>query len=303
MFATNRLALVLLISGLALFSWSCSEIDDSDELSSSMSDEQALVELMREDSDLEEVDAWGTDEGGSTDDPIDPITWGRLGRRDQVSISVQFEGDTFATITRTRTFNGNFRIVTDTTGEDNTYIDKPMYNNLTRKAHAIRVARTRFPRLNWRITEVTPEMLESAVPNPHTVFPTRVEVYWNGDSGMELLADISDPLNSYLNRDDLIRVGAEEELVFYVTPSPADPVFGVLHPRVYRLGRGARLEMRDDGVYPDVTADDGVYSVSEFAPARLGLYHAGVDLLDYETLFDSEAPYDAGGWAIPYVVE
>ncbi|MBI5060639.1 hypothetical protein HZB60_12770 [candidate division KSB1 bacterium] len=299
-----RWAPVLLgIAALALVGCSDKSTDDGDQ-SSAETDEQALIAMMTEDVELDDVDSWASDDtgGGSTDEVISPLRWARIGHRSQVAIVVEFSGDTLATITRTRQWNGVLRLVTDTTGGVPTAIEKPMYNTCVRKAHAIRVDRTRFPRLNWRITEVTPETLESSTPNPHTVSPIRLQVIAASDSGPVTLLDLTDPLNTYLNRETVLTVSAEQELTIKATANLSDPAFSVLHPFAYRAGRLVRLPLLDDGVSPDEVAGDGVYTGSYLAPSRPGLFHAAIDFMDWETMYDSEGPYDAGGWACPYRV-
>ena len=108
------LALFILSVGLLLFI-GCAK-DDNDE-NSGVTDEQALQQLILDDSELEEPNAFigdedqGVDGGGGLDDPIQPLRWGRVGLRTHVDVAVEIQGDTLATITRTRTMNGAFRIV------------------------------------------------------------------------------------------------------------------------------------------------------------------------------------------------
>ena len=298
------IAVGLGVLALALI-WGCSdESTDDSEYSAAETDRDALVALVGGDSDVDDVDAWSAEDagGGSTDELISPINWARIGHRGDATFEVEIAGDTAATITRTRHWDGTFRLITDTTGGERTRLDKPMYNVCVRKTHAIRVARTRYARLNWRITEITPETLASAAPNPHTVTPLRLQVTAAGENGPVTLLDLSDPLSTYLNRESVVTVGAGQELTIYATANTSDPAYAVIHPFVYRGGRLHRAPLHDDGIAPDILAGDGVYSGLFAAPQRAGLYHAAVDLLDWETMFDSEGAYDAGGWSIPYRV-
>jgi hypothetical protein len=294
--------LLAMAAGLILFAAGCANNDDNE----SVTDQEALSQLMRNDLDLEQADAFSGDDdlggGGPLDEPINPVHWGRLGRRMPVSINVEIVGDSFATITRTSSFNGLFKGVDEVNDSTHTLYDKAMYNTIVRKAHAIRIDRTRDPRRNWRITEVTPAVLMSADPNPHTIDPTHVQVYRATGSGQELVVDITDPLNTYFNRENLPTVGPDQEVTVFATASTTNPAVAFLHPHVFRLGRLSRLPLHDDGVAPDEVANDGTYSGSYVTAPRIGVYLSGVDFLDYETLYDSAAPYDAGAWAIPYRV-
>jgi hypothetical protein len=68
---------------LALFAVGCSDKSKDDEgLSSSETDEQALVALVSGDVDVDDVDSWAADEtgGGGPDEPIVPLRWARVSR-------------------------------------------------------------------------------------------------------------------------------------------------------------------------------------------------------------------------------
>jgi hypothetical protein len=215
---------------------------------------------------------------------------------------VEIQGDTLATITRICAFDGVFRLVTDTTGGVRTVINKRMHNVIVRKAQAVRVARTHRPRMNWRIMGVTPDVLRSAEPNPNTVWPVSVGFYHTVNGATELIAEVSDPRNTYFSRDNLPAVAVGEELIVRVQANVAGSLVGVLHPYAFDLTGRPRLYLHDDGLAPDETASDGVWSGSYVVRARGGVFMTGVDLLDWETVHDTEGPYDATGWAIPYRV-
>jgi len=270
-----------------------------------MTDQEALELLFLDDLEMEGADIWGGegefDGGGGLDEPITPLHWARLGHRGNAFIHVDIRGDSMATIVRHLDFHGVFRIVSDTTDTSFTLIDKPMHNVLVRKARAVRVAHTPRPRLNWRIVAITPEVLHSSDPNPHTIWPVHASIHRRGAEGLEPVAEIHDPLETWLHRENLPTVHPEDELLVFVNANRPG-AFGVLHPHVHHLGRGGRLPLRDDGVLPDETAHDGIYTGSYIAGPRLGLHLVGIDLIDWMTLFDSEAPYDAGGWGVPYRV-
>jgi hypothetical protein len=297
------MATLLLLAG-------CSENKSSTVLApQDGTDEGALAQMMVDDQEIEGVDAWYGDDdqtlergGGTLDEPVDPIRWGRIGRRQRETVNVEIQGDTLATITRICTFNGVFRLVTDTTGGTRTVVDKRMRNVIIRKAQAVRVSRTHRPRLNWRISGITPDVLRSAAPNPNTVWPVSVGFYRTVNGATELIAEVSDPRNTYFARDNLPALNPGEELIVRVQANVTGDVVAVLHPHAFDLTARPRLYLHDDGVAPDETAGDGVWSGSYVVAGRGGVFLTGVDLLDWETVHDTEAPYDATGWAIPYRV-
>ncbi|MBK6767318.1 MAG: hypothetical protein IPG71_13790 [bacterium] len=275
---------------LALLLFGCEdEANYHDDYDSNMTDTEALEELFLEDLDLEEPDVWqdGTEginaaELRALDEPIEPLAWWRIGHRAGTRVTVEFRDDDHATITRVRRFDGNFRLLVELSDDEMETIDKPMYNNLVRKAHAVRIADSPYPRRNWRIVEITPEVMRSVDPNPNTVQIQNMQVV--GANG-ELVIDMDDPLSSYMGRDELPEIYAGEEVTVYVTvegPLPA-PV-GMLRPHVYRNDRLPRLPLKDDGVLPDELAGDGVFgelpcrSARWRASCRRGLHRLQHDL-------------------------
>jgi hypothetical protein len=282
--------------GLLVLAMGCSKDNNSNPASSSETDQTALQALMTGDSDLDAVNAWAGDDadggGGSPlDSAVTTLRWFRHGTFQRTGVTVTIDGDTLATITRTATFNGVFHMLVDTAGGVRTFIDKPMSNMLTRKAHARRVARTRFPRENWRIYEVTPEVLAS---DPNTIHPAHVQFYSVVELVPTLIADITDPLNTWFKRDSLPEIRQGGELEVHVIPNVADTVAAYLHPHAWREGRLARQQM--------LLGPDNTYVTSFYVGQGLGIRETAPDNISRATLNTSDGAYDAGSWAIPYRV-
>ncbi|HEY3296787.1 MAG TPA: hypothetical protein VGL38_15250 [bacterium] len=277
----------------------CSK-DESNPASSNDTDQSALSALMTDDSDLEAVNSWAGDDGDGGPSPLDsavtPINWFRTGRRSRANVTVDIQGDTLATITRTATYNGTIRVVIDTAGGVRTVISKPMANTLTRKAHARRVGHGNRPRENWRIYEVTPEVLLSSAPNSNTVRPVHVQFYSAGEFVPTLIADITDPLNTWFRRDSLPEIRQGGVLEVSVTPNVTDTVAAFLHPHVWREARMHRQPMGR------ATDSSNTYWATFDVGQRLGVHMTAPDLLSRATLYTSDGAYDAGSWAIPYRV-
>jgi hypothetical protein len=313
MLKDGRFSLFILAAVCFIFlAVGCTKDDNHD--NATVSDQQAISELTPDSSDfggadelngfMDDDDQYVNGSGGGLDEPIQPLRWGRIARRTTHDTQVEIQGDTLATITYTRTLNGTFRIIAqnpDTAGPRLVY-NKPMFNTIIRKAHARRIANTPFPRQNWRIFEITPEVLSSAAPNPHTVWPNRVDIYRASGDSSALVTSITDPLNTYFTRETIPTVAPETELSFFVSSNDTLRKVGVLHPRVFREGANPRLRLMDNGEAPDAIAHDGIYSGSYTVGTIHGVFLAGLDLIAYPSIFDSEAPYNAGAWSVPYRV-
>lgn len=293
----------LLLAAAAFLLVGCSESTDSP-TAGTLTDEQALAELFAAE-EFESLDAWnGGDElgGGNLDEPIEPLHWFRMGRPQLVNVRVEIRGDSFATIARTGSINGMIRLLTVENDSIRVFFDKPMHNRTMRIAHAMRVGRGDDPRRNWRIVGVTPEVLHSAEPNPHTVWPLRVELLRNTNEGLRPVVDITEPLRFFMPPDRIPVFVPDEQIIVRVTANRRDGVVGVLHPQVFRHDPHPRLPLRDDGVEPDETAHDGVFTGAFRVAPEHNLQLTAIDLIDHGTLFDTERPYDSGGWAIPFMV-
>jgi len=165
-----------------------------------------------------------------------------------------------------------------------------MHNSLVRKAHARRIAHGRLPRDNWRIYEVTPEVMLSSDTN--TVQPARVQfIYTAGGAPVQAL-NITDPLNTYFSRDSLPAIPVGAQLTVVVTPTETDTVAAFLHPHAWREGRLHRVAMTPGA--------ENTYSATFTVGPRIGVHVTAPDLISSATLYTSDGVYDAGSWAIPY---
>ena len=162
---------LVLSSALALFAFGCEEDRHSfygDDYTTGITDEEALQDIFLADSDVEEPDVWQDGSEGisaaelrALDEEIEPLAWWRIGHRQRESVTVDFIDDDHAIVTRVRSFDGSFRLLTELTDDEMETIDKPMYNDLVRRARAVRVDDSPYPRRNWRIEAITAETMES----------------------------------------------------------------------------------------------------------------------------------------------
>ncbi len=146
--------------------------------SSSQDDEDNL--MSEENADLD--DGGAIADNGNGGSPIDSLSrWGRKVNGVNVSTTITWSGDTLADVHVTRTINGNFIIIGWQNNQPDS-VTKPYTEVFYRTITFKRVARTQYPRLNWRLYKVS--MLSGGTTAPQVggsqVEMTKIEVYANG---------------------------------------------------------------------------------------------------------------------------
>ncbi|MDD5360985.1 MAG: hypothetical protein PHN88_02560 [Ignavibacteria bacterium] len=121
-------------------------------------------------------------DGGLNMNPVDSLyKWGRRITGVNRNYNVTDQGDTIKNVLITTTFTGNYMILAYVNGNLDTII-KPYTEVLKRNAVFKRIARTSYPRQNWRLYQVS--AFEGETSHPQTgsseVQITKVEIYKNG---------------------------------------------------------------------------------------------------------------------------
>lgn len=177
--------------------------------------------MMQEYNDLNEGGAVSDNEGIPPANPYDSLfKWGRRITGVNRNYNVANEGDTLKNVTITTTFTGSFNIIGFMNGVKDTTI-KPYTEVLQRKVIFKRIARTEYPRRNWRLYKVS--ILDGETTHPQTgsslVQITKVEVYKNNSSTPSYVFNGPDFTNTafttklfggdgipQLDRNDLVKV-------------------------------------------------------------------------------------------------
>ncbi|MDZ7291335.1 MAG: hypothetical protein ONB44_18135 [candidate division KSB1 bacterium] len=248
---------------------------------------------------------------GKVAEQIDTKRWGRFGRLKFEKVEIEATSDTTATATVTYSLDGYFIIIARDTTKPNligAIYKKDMKNTLVHKAKLVKVDSTGNDRKDWRIVQVSGGVMSS--PNP-TIQITNFTIQFPDGSKLS----IDDPLQYFWNRQqkrnrgDLPALAPRDTVKMYVTltnsnnfpPEPGETVlmrYGMNH----QFHRSRKL-FRDDGIYPDAVAGDGVYSGYWIVSKRSGHHHGAVDVIDNGTIYDDSAPYDAVVWTLPYHVK
>jgi len=120
---------------------------------------------------------------------------------------------------------------------------------------------------------------------------------------------IEDPLEFILDVEQIPVFGRMDTVKVYVkinnsapyADKPGETVLLRYHNdrRMHR----ARRPFNDEGIYPDETAGDGIYSGMWVVRGHRGIFHAFVDAIDNGTIYDDQLPYNSLAWGFPYIVK
>jgi hypothetical protein len=125
---------------------------------------------------------------------ITPLHWGRVISSASRTITkpTVTQADTVAIVAANVTFTGNF-VIQALSGADTVVIKKPFTESLDRNLKFVRVARTKFPRLNWALDAVS--IAAGGTDNP-AISITQVELVAPNNT-----FTVTDPLSYYMQID------------------------------------------------------------------------------------------------------
>ena len=293
--------IVFLIIVLGLTLWGCAKESTGPE--EPKTDEEAIQWLMGDNPSYFKTDNhYGEEDttGGSLRafTPITTYFWYREIEPDPaIHIEIDIVGDS-AFVAWSGEFDGTLHLFssTDTVFPPDTIIHYT--KDFTDYGERYAIFKRLFPvnddllrRRGWRLVMVSGAEITS---DPNTVQIDSVRL--NSVSYPDTL--LTDPLALFA-KDDVVTLTPEEKCsltVYTNSDTIVDHVF--LHSwRRHINHHRSRFTRIGDGVYT------GVW----FAPANMQgavnvLHHAAFDLLDKETLDDTEEPYDANAWLFPYFV-
>jgi hypothetical protein len=222
------------------------------------------------------------------------------------TLEIEIVGDTIAYGHLTKTFEGVLFIKASFDslhGEPDTLIQKPFTAVITRNLIFIRVGRSPFPRLNWRIAAVSlPEggtqsenidikKLTAFLPDGDTlVIESPNEYYLRRGWGWWRSMPHIHPEDSVLVRVEVYSGYEEED---FVTLG-----FGV--NKWHRNRHRKMFELISST--PNGSGWDKVYEQTFTGHAYPGFYHAILNAMPKQVVFDDSTPVESEAWGLPYIV-
>lgn len=306
----NGFAKLMVAASIGLLS-ACSQDPASINLDS---DEEAIQYLVEENEDyftLAGIDDDGaqpmeydSDEFGKTSATIDPLRFGRKGRFQLESITVDRRDDGTALATIVRSYDGKFYVLasdsTDSIAAGKLYT-KDMENDIVHRAIFKKVDDSRDRRRNWRLRRVSGSQATSpgtTLSFEYVTVKTSNGREWTMTDPLEFITDLDSI--PHLNHRDSVTVSVKINNLSSYTDRHGETVM-----LRYKNDRGlhrARKGLHDDGIFPDRIANDGIYSGYWIVGQRPGIYHALVDAIDNGTIYDDRMPYNSTVWGFPYIV-
>ena len=224
--------------------------------------------------------------------------------------------DDFSIADINRSITGEFVCMAiDTTFEpDSTVMDtsKPFTSNFHRKVRFLRNEETTGRR--WKIDALTigTGMTGDLIDIIKLEYKTRDSESDNWISAYVVTGDNVD--TTWIDRDSIPTFPSWSEVKVEVSVSNnSDPVFNYKSGEGVRLHYGlrhnfkARRKLHDDGNDPDENENDNIFTKSWLIHGPGILYNQRIfrsfyDVIDYNTLFNTEAGVHTAVWALPYKV-
>lgn len=234
-------------------------------------------------------------------------------RREVESVERNVDVDVITTdsavVTLTHQISGNLFIgidqdTTDTIRVDTVWV-KPFDITTT---HKMQVVQGQLPpdgrphmgarHQGWRIAGMTPIVTSSA----NSDLTVQNITFQNISSGESMT--VSDPLNSFFTWESTPDFQAGDSVVVTVSVTNGDNSGTTVFTQIPRPRERGKWMLRffDDGVAPDATADDGIYTGTWTFGRIHGMLPIMIDILDNDLLTVQEVPYNAAMWQFPFLV-
>ncbi|MCU0342248.1 MAG: hypothetical protein MUF28_00320 [Ignavibacterium sp.] len=276
-------------------------------------DQQALEKLVDEDSLLISFEPNYNEDGEmdilqKTSTDIYPFRVSHKMRLVNRTVSVNFEGDTAYGMV-TKTFEGVLYIKgsydPDATNPD-TLITKPFTSVVIRNVIFVRIANTEFPRRNWKIAAVS--LPEGGTQSPNIDLIKFSAFLPNGDTLV-----INSPNDYYLVRNwnywwrwhhvPVIERGEEVLLRVELISAYADTDFVTLTFGANRYGMH-RSKKKFELISSNQNGNlyEKVYEQTFLTHQFPGFYHAIINAMPKQVVFDDAVPVEMESWGIPYFV-
>ncbi len=271
----------------------------------------ALEKLAELDSSLTSFEANYNEDGlmdflGKTEEPIYPFRVGHRMRLVSKNLNIEFISDTIAIGTMTKTFEGVLFIAVSydsTASEPDSVIQKPFTSVITRKIIFKKIANTPFPFRNWIIAAIS--LPEGGTQSPN-IDLTKLTVFLpNGDtlvveSPNEYFLRIWD---GWWRRVPILRRGESVMLRVELFSAYEEEDFVTLTYGANRHGHHRAKKLFE--LVSSTPVGDGfekVYEQTYTTHQFPGHYHAIINAMPRQVIFDDAAPVEAEAWGMPYFV-
>ena len=305
--------LPMLIIGLISFFVGCQDDNTVQPNEEITTNQQALEKLVDEDSVLSSFEPNYNEDGdmgilGKINTEIYPFRVGHKMRLVNRTVSVTFDGDT-AYGSVTKTFEGVLYIKgsydPNATNPD-TLITKPFTSVVTRNIVFVKIANTEFPRRNWKIVAIS--LPEGGTQSPNMDITKLTAFLPNGDTLV-----INSPNDYYLVRNwnhwwrwhniPVLANNSDVLLRVELNSAYADTDFVTLTFGADRFGTN-RLKKKFELVSSNPNGNDyeKVYEQTFTTRQFPGFFHAIINGMPRQVVYDDSTPVEMETWGIPYFV-
>ncbi|MCZ6701989.1 MAG: hypothetical protein O6940_02990 [Ignavibacteria bacterium] len=303
---------LLLLAVLAFFAGCQDEMTvEPGDTGEPTTDQAALEKLADQDSSLTSFEANYNEDGlmdflGKTTEAIYPFRVGHKMRLVSKNLNIEFEGDTIAYGRLTKTFEGVLFIAASydsTSSEPDTVIEKAFTSVITRNLIFKKIARTDFPRLNWKLVAIS--LPEGGTQSPN-IDITKLTIFLpDGDTIV-----VESPNEYFLRRWDgwwrqipIVRRGESVLLRVELFSAYEEEDFVTLTYGADRSGHHRAKKLFE--LVSSTPVGDGFEKVYEqtFTTHQFpGHFHAVINALPRQVIYDDAAPVENEMWGIPYFV-
>ena len=313
----RKLLYLLLASAVALAGFSaCSQTEIPLVTDDNSADLQALQKLIDADESLEsftpnydEEDVMDLLTDGLSKE-IFPVRVGQKMKRVDKALDVVFEGDT-ASGTITKSFEGMLLIAASydawSPGDSNvvdTLIKKPFNTTVTRNVVFVKIANTDNPEDNWKISSIS---LPAGGTGSDNFDITNLAILMPGGTTYE----ISSPLDYYLQRGvgkkrqvPNLFAGQAAIIKLTVKTAYADTGFVTLtHGANKKVKKRVKRKFKVISESFDGQFYTRVYEGKFRTHFNRGHFHAVLNVLPRQVIFDDTSPVEEVSWGIPYFVK
>ena len=302
---------LLLLGLLAFFAGCQDEMVVEPQDSEPTTDQAAMEKLVDQDSSLTSFEANYNEDGlmdvlGKIQENIYPFRVGHKMRLVNRNLNIDFVNDSMATGTLTKTFEGVLFIAASYDSNSvlpDTVIEKPFTSVVTRNLIFRKIANTDHPFRNWIIAAIS--LPEGGTQSPN-IDINKVTIFL--PSGDTLVVD--SPNEYYLRLHwgwwrhmPLLRCGESVTVRVELFSAYEDDDFVTLTYGANRYGHH-RAKRRFELVSSTPVAGgfDKVYEQTYTTNQYPGHYHAVINAMPRQVIYDDSTPVEVESWGIPYFV-